>query len=67
MSVSIEQALRRASDRRRRRPWTPAGTDRTGTFNPYGDGVVHYKDEEKPPLRIVHVTPDEYRKRNGIV
>jgi hypothetical protein len=31
------------------------------------DGRIFWHDEEKPPLRIVPVTPEEYRRRNGIV
>jgi hypothetical protein len=27
------------------------------------DGRISWHDEEKPPLRIVPVTPDEYRRR----
>jgi hypothetical protein len=28
--------------------------------------AIRSKDEEKPPLRVVHVTPEEYRRRNGL-
>jgi hypothetical protein len=31
------------------------------------DGRISWQDAERPPLRIVPVTPEEYRRRNGIV
>ena len=31
------------------------------------DGRIFWHDEDKPPLRIVRVTPEEYRRENGIM
>jgi len=42
---------------------------RTGTYNPYGDGRIRWKDEEgeRPGIRIVRVTEREDLKQRGLL